>query len=131
MLYVVDTHALLWFLRNDARLGIKADLILQDPSSDLILPAIVLAETAWLIERKRVAFKWNDFLNVLDGDGRFSIYPLDRAVIERSYSLYQVGEMHDRQIVATALVLQDMGESIAILTKDQNITESGLVPIIW
>ncbi|HEY2584759.1 MAG TPA: hypothetical protein VGI81_03215 [Tepidisphaeraceae bacterium] len=46
-------------------------------------------------------------------------------------SVGAITEIHDRQIVATALVLIDRGDSVAILTRDANITASGLVPVIW
>jgi hypothetical protein len=39
--------------------------------------------------------------------------------------------MHDRQIVATALVLASKGEIVQLLSCDKNIIASGLVPIIW
>ncbi len=39
--------------------------------------------------------------------------------------------MHDRQIAATALVLANKGNAVQLLTCDQNITESGLVAIVW
>ena len=41
-----------------------------------------------------------------------------------------IPEMHDRQIVATALLAQEAGVDVAILTKDANITASGLVPCL-
>src|SRR5258708_6086862 len=62
---------------------------------------------------------------------RITFLPLDRAIIERSNSLTTIGEMHDRQIVATALELQDQSETVAVLTKDANITASGVVAILW
>jgi hypothetical protein len=39
--------------------------------------------------------------------------------------------MHDRQIVETAMILQDRGEIVALLTCDRNITASGVISIIW
>ena len=42
-----------------------------------------------------------------------------------------IDEMHDRQIVASALVLQDKGAAVAILTRDSVIQSSGLVTVIW
>ncbi len=50
---------------------------------------------------------------------------------DRSQGLTAISEMHDRRIVATALVLADTGERAALLTHDANITGSGLVPIAW
>ncbi len=52
-------------------------------------------------------------------------------MIERTISLSKIAEMHDRQIVATVLVLESQGETVALLTCDQNITASGLVTIVW
>lgn len=42
-----------------------------------------------------------------------------------------ISEMHDRQIVATALVLADRGELVTLITRDENSTFSGLLPILW
>lgn len=42
MKYVVDTHALIWFLEGNARLGVNARAILADAASELVLPAIAL-----------------------------------------------------------------------------------------
>jgi PIN domain nuclease of toxin-antitoxin system len=40
MKYILDTHALIWFLEGNSRLGVTAKEILSDSSSELILPAI-------------------------------------------------------------------------------------------
>ena len=70
-------------------------------------------------------------LSAVSADSRVMVYPLDRAVIDRSINLETIHEMHDRQIVSTALVLQNQGEIVSVLTCDQNITASGLVPVVW
>lgn len=129
--HIIDTHTLIWFLGNSPRLGSNADLILQDTSSNLVLPATVLAEACWIIERGRVELSIADLLTTIDNDFRIVVKPLDRMIIERSNGLKAIEEMHDRQIVATALVLQDRGETVDVLTKDSNITASGLVSIVW
>jgi PIN domain nuclease of toxin-antitoxin system len=132
MKYIVDTHALIWFLEGNSRLGQNTKIILSDPNSQLILPAIALAEAAWIVERGRTSIPSTEALfRILKNDPRISVYPLDRDAIEQSASLYAVGEMHDRQIVATALLLQNQGEAITLLTCDQNITASELVSITW
>ena len=97
-----------------------------------MLPATTLAEACWIVEHGRTNIpSVAVLLTSVDADPRFSLYPLDRSVVDRSNGLAAIGEMHDRQIVATALVLADRGERIALLTRDQNITASGLVPIVW
>jgi hypothetical protein len=39
--------------------------------------------------------------------------------------------MHDRQIVATVLLLQNQQEIVTLLTCDINITESKLITVVW
>jgi PIN domain nuclease of toxin-antitoxin system len=129
--HITDTHALLWFVAGSPLLGANAKAILLEPTSELILPSIALAEACWIIERGRVALSLSDLLAAIDKDPRIVLYPLDRQVIERSNGLTAIGEMHDRQIVATALVVSDRGETVRVLTKDSNITASGLVPVTW
>jgi PIN domain nuclease of toxin-antitoxin system len=70
-------------------------------------------------------------LQSLDDDPRFSIFPIDRAVIQRSTTLATVGEMRDRLIVATALTLAVPGEEVRLLTRDENITASKVVAVVW
>jgi PIN domain nuclease of toxin-antitoxin system len=130
--YVVDTHALIWFLEGNSRLGKSARAILSNIDSRLVLPAIALAEAAWIVERGRTTIPSVEaLLNAIAGDLRISVYPLDQAVVECSTVLFAVNKMHDRQIVATALVLQSQSEEVVLLTCDQNITASKLVPIVW
>ena len=42
--YVVDTHALAWYLDDDPRLGAKAEAILDNRRVRIIVPVIVLTE---------------------------------------------------------------------------------------
>ena len=107
--YVIDTHALLWFLAGMAQLGINAKAILQNPAVRLILPVTALAEACWIVERGKVPLNVSDVLAALDADARITVYPMDRAIIEICNGLTAVGEMHDRQIVATALAIAAQG----------------------
>jgi PIN domain nuclease of toxin-antitoxin system len=122
---------LLWFLGSDSRLGANADSVLQDLASSLVLPAIVLAEACWIVEHGRSSLSIAALLDAIDQDPRITIFPLDRIVIERSNALTNIDEMHDRQIVATALVLKDERHTVTLLTKDANIIASKLVAVVW
>jgi PIN domain nuclease of toxin-antitoxin system len=131
MKHVVDTHALLWFLADSPRLGAAANAVLSDPASEWVVPAIVLAEACWTLDRGKVPLSVAQLLQAVQRDPRIRIHPLDEAVVRRSLDLKEVTEMHDRQIVATALVLADLGETVSILTRDENITAAGVVPVTW
>ena len=132
MKYVIDTHALIWFLEGNPRLGSNAKTILSNPESQLIIPATALAEAVWIIERGRTSISSaTALLSAVNADTRIVVYPLDTNVIQQTIGLAAIAEMHDRQIVATAMVLVNQGETVVLLTCDQNITASGLVTIIW
>ena len=129
--YIIDTHTLLWYIADDPALGTAAGAILDDATSELVLPAIAFAEACFIIERGRVSLALSDLMSAIDSDTRLIFVSLDRVIIERTTTLTVIGEMHDRQIVATALVLQEAGERVVVLTKDGNITTSGVVPVLW
>ena len=131
--YVLDAHALVLFLEGNPRLGSNARAAMQDSASALYLPVIALAEACWVIERGRTSIpSVAAFLTDIDADPRIVLVPLDRAILDLSLSLTPIAEMHDRQIVATALHLAaQIGSSVPLLTCDRDITASRLVPIIW
>ena len=132
MKYVIDTHALIWFLEGNQRLGTQAQAILSHLDSQLVLPAIALAEAAWIVERRKTSIpSVNALFNAINRDRRIVVYPLDRTIINQTLSLLSIHEMHDRQIVATAMILQNQGETVVLLTCDGNITASGVISVIW
>ena len=67
----------------------------------------------------------------VDADPRIAIVSLDRAILDVSQTLIGLPEMHDRQIVATAFHLGTGGASLTVLTCDEAIVTSGLVPVVW
>jgi PIN domain nuclease of toxin-antitoxin system len=96
----MHTHALIWVLEGNPRLGTKAKAVLSDPSSRLILPAIALAEALWIVERGKTEIpSVTALLSAINDDPRITIYALDQAVIEQSLNLLEIREMHDRQLV--------------------------------
>ena len=131
--FVLDAHALVWFLEGNPRLGPIARAAIQDPASVLYLPFIALAEACWAIEHGRSSIpSVASLLTDLDADPRIVLVPLDRPILDLSLTLTPIREMHDRQIVATALHLAaKTGSPVSLLTCDQDITASGLVLITW
>jgi PIN domain nuclease of toxin-antitoxin system len=129
---VVDTHALLWHVIGDPRIGPHAEAILADPGNDFVIPATALAEGCWILEHHPgYALTRAALLADVASDFRMAVMPLTDVLIARTLTLTAIREMHDRQIVATALALAETGAAVALLTRDQNIALSGLVPVIW
>lgn len=129
---VLDTHALIWFLQGDSRLGLAAQAAIADAESSLVIPAIVLAEAMWIVERGRTNIPSPAaLLETINADPRFRVLPLDQAILERTISLTAITEMHDRQIVASALSLITPKTPAMLISTDHQIRDSGLVPMLW
>lgn len=85
-------------------------MVLDDPDNELILPIIALAEAAFIIERGRTSIPdVQSLLKAVLADPRMEIYPLNWQVFQQTLIATVVPEMHDRQIVATALHLRALG----------------------
>lgn len=124
--YVLDTHALVWYLTNDRRLGLQAEEVLNDPGSRLIIPTIVLAEIKDLARKGRFAQTLDDVLAVIESDQRCLVYPIGLEVIRAAPMQLDI---HDSLIVGVALVQASAVDGV--LTCDQAITSSGFVPVVW
>jgi predicted nucleic acid-binding protein len=117
--YCIDAHALIWHLEDNPKLGGEAKRILNDANSRLILPAIALAEACRAVAGGRTAIDdWRKVIASVRADPRVVIAPLDVEVVERATSLTGALEMHDAQIVATALLSFEPAEDVILLTYD-------------
>jgi PIN domain nuclease of toxin-antitoxin system len=132
--YILDTHALVWYLEGNTRLGEQARATMGADDSEMVLPIIALSEAAFLVERGRIGIPTiPDLVTDVNDDKRIEVYPLTMEIFKRSLTPEGLGipELHDRFIVSTGLYLQDLGHTISILTRDKAITDSGALPIIW
>jgi len=124
--YVVDTHALAWYLDNDPRLGSQAEAILDNADIRLIIPSIILAEIKYLAHKGRLTQTLDEVLRVINSDPRCIIYPIDLSVVNKA----PLGlDIHDSLIIGTALVQREIVSGI--LTRDEAIASSSLVPTLW
>lgn len=132
--YILDTHALIWYLEGNKRLSQAARAVIADPNSQMVLPLIALAEAAFVIERGRTTIPdIHRFLTRVQADGRIEIMALTVEIFKRSLTPegLKIPELHDRFIVSTGLYLQDLGDTIEIITADQTITHGGIVSVLW
>lgn len=129
MIYIVDTHALVWFLEANKRLGKRAKSVLLKPDAELVIPAIVLAESKFLFAKKRIGIDLDIIYNHVIAARNCTIYPLDEAVVAKMPTTL---EIHDAIIVATGLVIQEsLGEKVAVITRDEAIVNAGGINTLW
>lgn len=127
--YVADTHALYWHLAMPERLGASARLAFEESERGeaiILLPAIVLAELCWILEKQG---RGNSFPGVFDALARarhFGFLDLRCEDLREFPSDAAVPEMHDRLIVGEA-----RRHGAVLLTKDEEIVSSSRVPVAW
>jgi len=127
--FVVDTHALVWYLEKDLKLSKRAREILNSAEAALIIPTIVLAELKYLFSKKKIRVSLARVMETLDTDPRVRIRHFDLACVE---ALDPGFNLHDAMIVATAIVFRrDIDPETAIITKDRQIQDSGIIDTVW
>jgi len=105
MTFVADTHALVWHLTDDGRLGRAARRAFRsaDGGRDLCyVPAISLVEVTLLYEKGRLRVSPARILETLAGHAGYAVLPLD---IEQSLafgSFPAVRDPMDRLVLAAA-----------------------------
>lgn len=130
--FVLDTHGLVWYLEGHPRLGAGALSAIQQPGNRLFVPVIALAEACWMVEHGRLAIpSVTALLADLDAAPRITVVPLAPDATRLGATLTALDDMHDRLIVATALLLATGANPVVLITRDVAIQQSGLVPTLW
>ena len=91
----------------------------------MIIPSIVLVETLFLCENKRVELKFEEILSRIQMSSNYHIYPLDERVVAECMNI-NLSDPHDRIIVATAKLL-----NAKLITKDEKIRKAKIIKTIW
>ena len=128
-MYVTDTHGFLWFLTEDNRLGKNARKIFKlcDSGQEIIvIPSIVLLECLYICEKKKVNIEFKEIIEKISESLNYIIYPLNEEIILECYVMSEIGDLHDRVIVASAKIL-----NAKLITKDEKIKRLKIIETIW
>jgi PIN domain nuclease of toxin-antitoxin system len=130
---VADTHAIVWYLRESAKLSQAAIAAFDGATSagdPIYVSAISLVEVAYLAEKYRlpkVAFE--QLIEALSNSGTgLTIAPLDITIAQTLSQIPRdiVPDMPDRIIAATALYLR-----LPLVTRDRQIQALTIIQTIW
>jgi PIN domain nuclease of toxin-antitoxin system len=130
-MYVSDTHSLVYHILNKkSGFGKNAKRIFLHAESSqtvVFVPSIVLWEVVLLMEsgRLRLYQSFEHWCRGLQNHSGFNIIALDWLDVNEARSV-SISDPFDRLIVGTALRLD-----MPLITRDQQIVESGLVETIW
>ena len=129
MIYVVDTHALVWFLTGDSRLSNPAKKVFLDAEAQFVVPTIALAEVKFLFAKGRIAVDLPTVLQSMQGIANLVERDLDERIVTLMPDTLGI---HDAIFVATALYYRDvLNEKVNLVTSDRDIAKSELVDVIW
>ncbi|PZP49543.1 MAG: PIN domain nuclease [Agrobacterium fabrum] len=125
MKYLLDTHALLWWLNDHDRLSPDAREIISDPNNDLYVSAASAWEIATKFARGRLpgaSLILPDFAGVIEQEG-FLELAINSAHMVRSAML--PGEHRDPfdRILAAQSILENM----ALISIDEKIPSLGVM----
>ena len=128
--FLLDTHIVVRWLYESKRLSHEQCRILDDVDRHkdcVAVSAMSLLELAFLNEGKqRLNFRLENVFHELDTNPAFRILPLTTDI---AYEMTAMGDSlrdpGDRAIVATARI-----HRLRLLTADQRIIDSDLVPVI-
>lgn len=129
--YVTDTHPLVWYATNkNAKLSRKALVAFNAASRGealIYIPAFVFWEVAVLLKIGRISLEeeFGDWAEHLTAQAGFDLAPFTIEVVTEAYS-YPFTDPFDGVITATARVMD-----LALITKDSDITDSGLADTYW
>jgi PIN domain nuclease of toxin-antitoxin system len=129
---VVDTHAIVWYLANDARLSAQAADALDSASREgglIYIPSICLVELTYLVEKGRLpSIARERLVQALDDPSvACQLAPLDRMVADALERIdrQEIPDLPDRVVAATAMALR-----VALISRDGKIRASK-VQTIW
>ena len=92
----------------------------------LLVPAIVVAELIFIVERGRLSADIDELLHQIESADNFEICTLGQDQLACLKEQRTISTMHDRFIVCEALLRQ-----AKLITKDEEIHRAGVVPVVW
>jgi len=125
-LFVVDTHALVWYLTDDEGLGETAEQLLKQADNgdaSVVIPTIVMAEAMFISEKTGASFE--KLLEKVESGSNYEVYPLNIKVVEQMKEMDEDYSIHDKAIVATSEILE-----ATTITNDREIRD-GDTSTVW
>ena len=125
----IDAHALVWYLHELSRkfLSKKAlkTIMLAENEGFIYVPSVVMLEILRLIEKGKFPLSFSNLLSSIEQSEAYKLIALDNESLKSTYEVDSKLELHDRVIVATAIMTDT-----ELVTKDLLISNA-YSRVIW
>lgn len=116
MSYILDTHTLLWYIENDAKLSTAVKSTLENTEDPIFLSVVSLWEIAIKVNIAKLKISAPmDTLVAYLADQDISILPITPAHIAR----YTTLDLHHRDPFDRMIIVQAMEEELIVLGADE------------
>jgi PIN domain nuclease of toxin-antitoxin system len=113
--FLLDTHALLWWLADDDQLGSAAREVVADPANDILISMVSLWE---IVVKVRIGKLQADIEEIIEAVQREGFTVLD---VSMAHLVALAGlPMHHRDPFDHLLIAQAMTEDATFISEDRN-----------
>lgn len=126
--YLLDTHTFLWAAYAEGKLGREAHRILATtPYDQLAISDISLQEIGLIEHAGKITLEGRAAAGIRQLLEHVTVLPITLEISRVAPTLaLPHGDQFDRIITATAKL-----HRLTLITKDANITDAGIVPVLW
>jgi PIN domain nuclease of toxin-antitoxin system len=125
MQFLLDTVTIIRHFSDSGIIGKKAQDMLDADNNSFYISVISLMEIMYLAEKNRIKINLSDTMEKINSSALYTIIDLTVDVINVATNI-NFYELHDRMILATALLLD-----VPILSSDERFQEIKKVKVIW
>ncbi len=128
MNYLLDTHALLWFISGDRTLSDKSKEIIENYDNKCYVSIASFWEISIKISlnKLQIDFKWNELETFLS-ENEIEILPIQLNHLQTLSTL----PFHHRDPFDRLLISQCKVEDLKFITKDENVVLYKEIKTIW
>lgn len=117
----------LWLEKRKMPIKAKEKFLLAEKGeTEILIPALVFAELAYLSENNRIDATLEEAERMLSKNKNIREYPMTYKTVRNTFEIDDIPELHDRLISAAA---KELG--IRIISNDPEIEQSVHVHTVW
>ncbi len=116
MKFLLDTHALLWWLADDDQLGAAAREVVADPANDILVSVVSLWEIVVKVRIGKMQADIEEIMDAVQRDG-FTVLDVGMAHLVTLAGL----PMHHRDPFDHLLIAQAITEDATFMSEDRNV----------